>query len=74
MPKWTPDIKHTIKSMVLTVQAEGDVDGLLLCEALGIGELGTLELGGSRRVTHVDPAHSLLGVDEVHSSGLLSVD
>lgn len=74
MPKQTLGIKHIIKNMVLTVQAEGDVDGLLLCEALGIGELGTLELGGSGRVTHVDPAHGLLGVDEVHSGGLLSVD
>lgn len=73
-PKQTPDIKSIIKNTVLTVEAEGDVDGLLLCEALGIGEPGTLELGGSRRVTHVDPAHGLLGVYEVHSSGLLSVD
>lgn len=60
--------------MVLTVQAEGDVDGLLLREALGIGEFGTLELGGSGGVSHVDPAHGLLGVDKVHSGGLLGVD
>lgn len=76
MPKWTPYIheKHTIKNMVLTVQAEGDVDGLLLREALGIGEFGTLELGGCGGVSHVDPAHGLLGIDKVHSGGLLGVD
>lgn len=56
------------------MQAEGDVDGLLLREALGIGKLGTLELRGSGRVAHVDPAHGLLGVDEVHSGGLFVVD
>lgn len=31
---------------VLTVQAEGDVDGPLLCEALQIRDLGTFEVCG----------------------------
>lgn len=76
LPKPTTDIhvKYTSKNMVLTVQAEGDVDGLLLREALGIGEFGTLELGGSGGVSHVDPAHGLLGVDKIHSGGLLGFD
>lgn len=51
---------------VLTVQAEGDVDDSLLCEALQIRDLGTLEVRGCGGVSHVDPADGLLGIEEVH--------
>lgn len=57
-------------SGVLTVQAEGDVDDSLLCEALQIGDLGTFEVCGRGGVSHMDPADSLLGVKEVHGGGL----
>lgn len=56
---------------LLTVQAQGDVDGALLGEALQVGDLGALELGAGGRVAHVDPAHRLLSVQEVHGGGLL---
>lgn len=39
--------QHIIKNTLLTMQAERNVDDPLLREALGVGELGTLELGGS---------------------------
>lgn len=56
---------------VLTVQTEGDVDDSLICEALQIGNLGTLEVCGGRGVSHMDPADSFLGIEEVHGRGLL---
>lgn len=55
----------------LTVQAEGDVDDSFLGEAFQVGDLGTFEVRRCRRVTHVNPAHRLLGVHKVHGGGLL---
>lgn len=55
---------------VLTMQAEGDVDDSLLCEALQIGNLGTFEVCGCGCVSDMDPADSLLGVEEVHGCSL----
>lgn len=52
------------------MKAEGDVNRSLFGEALGIRELGTLEHGGTRCITYMDPAHSFLSIDEVHSCGL----
>lgn len=52
------------------MQAEGYVDDSLLCEALQIGDLGTFEVCGRGGVSHMDPADSLLGVEEVHCCGL----
>lgn len=57
-------------SVVLTVQAKGDVDGSLLREALQIWDLGTFEVCGRGGVSYVDPANSLLGIEEVHGCGL----
>lgn len=62
--------KGLFAANVLTVQAEGDVDDSLLCEALQIGDLGTFEVCGGGGVSYVDPADTLLGVDEVHGCGL----
>lgn len=56
--------------VVLTVQAEGNVDDSLLGEALQIWDLCTFEVCGRRRVSHVDPAHRLLGIHKVHGGGL----
>lgn len=56
--------------VVLTVQAERNIDDSLLCEALQIWDLGTFEVCGRRGVSYVDPADSLLGVKEVHGCGL----
>ena len=55
---------------VLTVQAEGNVDHPLLCEALQTGNPGTFEVRGRGGVSYVDPADGLLGVQEVHGRGL----
>lgn len=55
----------------LTVQAQGDVDGPFFHEALQVGDLGTLEDGLGGTVPHVDPAHGVLHVVEVHGRGLL---
>lgn len=52
------------------MQAEGDVDHPLLCEALQIGNPGTFEVRGCGGVSYVDPADGLLSVQEVHSCGL----
>lgn len=52
------------------MQAQGDVNNSLIGEALGVRKLGTLQHGGTWRVTHVDPAHRFLGVNEVHGCGL----
>lgn len=56
--------------VVLTVQAEGDVDDSLLSEALQIWDLGALEVCGRGRVPDVDPADGLLSIQEVHGCGL----
>lgn len=55
----------------LTVEAEGDVDDPLLCEALQVRDPGALEVRRRGRVAHVDPADHLLSVEEVHGRGLL---
>lgn len=52
------------------MQAQGDVNNSLFGEALGIRELGTLEHGGTWRITYMDPADGFLGIDEVHGCGL----
>lgn len=53
------------------MQAQGDVDGPFLHEALQVGDLGTLEDGLRGAVAHVHPAHRVLHVVEVHGRGLL---
>lgn len=53
------------------MQAEGDVDDSFFRKALQIGDQGTFEVCGRGGVAHVDPAHSFLGVQEVHGRGLL---
>ena len=53
------------------MQAEGNVDGADVDDTLEVRDAGTLQLGGSRGVTDVYPAHGLLGIDKVHSHGLL---
>lgn len=58
----------------LTVQAEGDVDGADVSDSLEVRDAGALQLGGGGGVAHIYPADSLLGVDEVHSHGLLGGD
>lgn len=55
---------------ILTMKTQGDVNSFLFGEALGVRELGTLEHGGTWRITNVDPAHSFLSIDEVHGCGL----
>lgn len=52
------------------MQAEGDVDGVLIHEALQARHAGTLELRLGGTVPDVHPAHSLVGVAEVHGCGL----
>lgn len=54
----------------LTVQTEGDVDGVLIHEALQAGHAGTLELCLGSAVPNMHPTHSLVGVAEVHGCGL----
>lgn len=56
------------------MQAQGDVNSSLFGEAPGVGELGTLEHGGTWSITYVDPAHSFLSIDEVHGCGLARAD
>lgn len=52
------------------MQAEGDVDGMLIHEALQARHAGTLELRLGSTVPNVHPAHSLIGVAEIHGCGL----
>lgn len=52
------------------MQAEGDVDNPFISEALQIGDLGTFEVCGRGRVSYVDPADGLLGIEKVHGCGL----
>lgn len=52
------------------MQAEGDVDGVLIHEALQARHAGTLELCLGSTVPNVHPAHRLVGVAEVHGCGL----
>lgn len=59
---------------LLTVQAEGDVDGADVGDVLEVGDAGTLQVGGGGGFTHIYPADCLLGIDEVHSHGLLGGD
>lgn len=60
--------------LLLTVQAEGDVNGAGVRDSLEVRDAGALQLGGSGGVTHIYPADSLLGIDEVHSHCLLGGD
>lgn len=53
------------------MQAEGDVDGPLVSDALRVGDLGALELRAGGGVTHMDPADRFLCVQKVHGGGLL---
>ena len=52
------------------MQAEGDVDGVLIHEALQAGHAGALELCLGSAVANMHPAHRLVGVAEVHGCGL----
>lgn len=63
-------VKSAFCFVVLTVQAEGNVDDSLLGEALQIWDLCTFEVRGRWRVSHVDPAHRLLSIHKVHGGGL----
>lgn len=60
--------------LLLTVQAEGDVDGADVRDRLEVRDAGALQLGGGGGVTHIYPADGLLGVVEVHGHGLLGGD
>lgn len=62
-------VKHN--KQLLTMQAEGDVDGPLLNKALEIGDLSTFQDGLRGTVTNVDPADCVFCIVEVHGSGLL---
>ncbi len=59
---------------LLTVQAEGDVNGADVSDSLEVRDAGTLQLGGSGGVAYIYPADGLLRVDEVHGHGLLGGD
>lgn len=59
---------------LLTVQAEGDVNGADVGDSLEVGDAGALQVGGGRGFSHIYPADCFLGIDEVHSHGLLSGD
>lgn len=52
------------------MQTEGDVDGVLIHEALQARHAGTLELRLGSTVPNMYPTHSLVGVAEVHGCGL----
>lgn len=52
------------------MQAEGDVDGMLIHKALQARHPGTLELCLGSTVPNVHPAYSLIGITEVHGRGL----
>lgn len=64
----------TVCKLLLTVQAERDVDGAVVTDRLQVLDAGTLKLGGSGRIAHIYPANSLLRIDEVHSHGLFGGD
>lgn len=59
---------------LLTVQAEGDVNGADVSDSLEVWDAGALQVCCGRGFSHIYPADSFLGVDEVHSHGLLSGD
>lgn len=61
-------------TVLLTVQAEGDVDGTDVYDRLQVRDVGALQLGGGRGVAHIYPAHGLIGIDEVHGHSLLGGD
>lgn len=54
------------------MQAEGDVDGVLIHKAFQARHSCTLELCLGSTVPNVHPAHSLVGIAEVHGCGLPS--
>lgn len=54
------------------MQTQGDVDDVDAGDTLKVRDAGTLQLSGSRCVTHINPADSLLSIDKVHSHGLFS--
>ena len=56
------------------MQAEGDVDCAVAGDGLEVLDGGALQLGGSRGFTNIDPADSLVSIDEVHCHGLLVGD
>lgn len=60
--------------LLLTVQAEGDVDGADVSDSLEVWDAGALQVGGGGGFTHIYPADSLLGIDKVHSHCLLGGD
>lgn len=60
--------------LLLTVEAEGDVDGADVCHGLEVRDAGALQLSGGRGVSHIYPADGLRGIDEVHGHGLLGGD
>lgn len=52
------------------MQTKGDIDGMLIHEALQAGHPGTLELCLGSTVPDMHPAYGLIGVAEVHGCGL----
>lgn len=52
------------------MQAEGDVDGVLIHKAFQAWHAGTLELCLGCTVSHMYPANGLIGIAEVHGCGL----
>lgn len=59
---------------LLTVEAEGDVDGADVGDGLQVRDAGTLQVGGGGGFAHVNPADGLVSIDEVHRHGLLGGD
>lgn len=52
------------------MQAQGDVNVPLFYKAFQIRDLGTVQGGLGRAVSHMDPAYSLLCIDKIHCCGL----
>lgn len=56
------------------MQAEGDVDGADVGDALEVCDAGALQVSGGGGFAHIYPADGLVAVDEVHGHGLLGGD
>lgn len=67
-------LRRVTLKLVLTVQVDGNIYGADVSDGLQVRDPGTFQLRGIRRVPHIDPAHSLISVDEVHGHGRLGGD
>lgn len=73
---WTHHLSSDtlLTGFLLTVEAEGDVDGADVGDRLQVRDAGTLQVRGGGGFAHVYPADGLVSVDEVHGHGLLGGD